>query len=240
MFPALAGAQTPDPPRLVPAPSWAAGDLACAPFLIYAAPKSTLRITGSQDTYAKQMMGPGDMLVVNGGLNKGLQVGQEYLARRLTRTFGARGPDPDHPLSVHTAARLRIVKTERTYSLASITHACEGVLLNDFLDPFVPPLLAETAIDGEPQFQHLGHVMLGDEGRLLAAAGEFFTIDRGSDHGLVTGQRLSVFRDKRGAEGPLVEIGTVVTVSVRPDNATVQVLDVRDAVMRDDLVAVRR
>jgi hypothetical protein len=238
--PTVAGAQTPGSPRLVPAPASAAADLACAPFLTYAQPKSQLRVTGSQDTYVKEMMGPGDTLVLNAGLDKGVQVGQEYFVRRVTRSFGARGPDANHPLSVHTAGRVTIVNSEPNLSLATITHACEGVLLNDFLDPFVPPTLAETPIDGTPQFEHLGHVMLGDEGRRIVGNGEFITIDRGSDHGLVTGQRLTVFRDKRGSQGPLVEIGTVITVSVRPDNATVQVLEVRDAVMRDDLVAIRR
>lgn len=239
-FPVLAAAQTPGSPRLVPAPASAAADLACAPFLTYAAPTSKLLVTGSQDTYVKYMMGPGDTLVINAGADKGLQVGQEYFVRRVIKTFGARGPDPDHPLSVHTAARIRIVSTDRRFALAAITHPCEGVLLNDFLDPFVPPLLAETPIDGAPRFDHLGRVMLGDEGRRIVGNGEFITIDRGSDHGLVPGQRLSVFRDKRGADGPLVEIGTVIAISVRPDNATVQVLDVRDAIMGDDLVAVRR
>ena len=239
-LPAAAGAQAPASPRLVPPPASAAAALACAPFLAYAAPRSELRVTGSQDTYVKQMMGPGDTLVISGGVDKGLQVGQEFFVRRVTRTFGARGPDPNHPLPVHTAGRVRIVSTERNIALATITHSCEGVLLNDFLDPFVPPLLAETPLDGAPQFKHLGHVLFGDEGRRIVGNGEFITIDRGSDHGLVAGQRLSVFRDKRGAAGPLVEIGTVIAVSVRADSATVQVLDVRDAIMRDDLVAVRR
>src|SRR5512145_809910 len=93
---ATAGAQTPESPRLVPPPASVAADLACAPFLTYAPPKSQLRVTGSQDTYVKQMMGPGDTLVISGGLDKGLQVGQEYFVRRVTRTFGARGPDPNH------------------------------------------------------------------------------------------------------------------------------------------------
>jgi hypothetical protein len=239
-IPAAAGAQAPDAPRLVSPPAAAVGDLICAPFLTYAAPTSRLHVTGSQDTYIKQMMGPGDTVVINGGLDMGVQVGQEYFVRRLTRTFGARGPDANNPLPVHTAARVRIVSAERRLSLAAITDACEGVLLNDFLDPFIPPLLSETPTDGAPRFDHLGHVMVGDEGRRIVGNREFITIDRGSDHGLVAGQRLSVFRDKRSAAGPLVEIGTVITVSVRPDSSTVQVLEVRDAIMRDDLVAVRR
>jgi hypothetical protein len=240
MLPAMAGAQAPGAPRLVPAPASLAADLACAPFLTSATPASKLRVTGSQETHVKEMMGPGETLVISGGTDQGLQAGQEYFVRRLIKSFGARGPDPNNPLPVHTAGRVRIVSAERKIALATITHACEGVLLNDFLDPFVPPLIAETPIDGTPRFEHLGRVMLGDEGRRIVGNGEFITIDRGSDHGMVTGQRLSVFRDKRGAAGPLVEIGTVITVSVRPDSSTVQVLQVRDAIMGDDLVAVRR
>jgi len=242
IMPAVARAQRPGitQPDLVSPVASTFNDLACAPFLIYAPPNDRLRISGSQDTTVKQMMGPGDTLVVNAGLDRGLQVGQEFFVRRVTRSFGARGPDPDHPLSVHTAAWIKLAGVGPTFSTASITHACDGILLNDYLEPFVPPVVAATHIDGAPRLAHLGRIMVADEGKWTAGIGEIITIDRGSNHGVVNGQRFSVFRDNHGAAGPLVEVGTVVTVSVRPESSTVRILEARDAIMRDDRIAIRR
>jgi hypothetical protein len=79
------------------------------------------------------------------------------------------------------------------------------------------------------------------------------TIDRGSNSGVVLGQRYVVFRDKRDQQldmtgrskafiatagnTPLVEVGEVLVVSVRPDDATVQIVASKDAIAYGDLVA---
>ncbi len=79
------------------------------------------------------------------------------------------------------------------------------------------------------------------------------TIDRGSNSGVVLGQRYLVFRDKRdksvditgrskpfadmARNSPLVEVGEVLVVAVRSDDATVQIVASRDAITNGDLVA---
>jgi len=240
--PIMAEAQPPGTtqPGLVPPPSWNFNDLACAPRVAFAPPDDRLRIRGSVDTFVKQMMGPPDTLIVNAGLQQGLQVGQEFYVRRLFRGLGALGPDRNHPLSVHTAAWIKLIGVGPTSSTASITHACaDGILVDDYLEPYAPPLVAAKQTDGAPQFEHLGHIMMGDIAKVAVGTGELTTIDRGSDHGIVNGQRFSVYRNNVAA-GVLVEIGTVIAVSVSPESTTVQVLSVRDAIMQNDLVAIRR
>ena len=241
MLPAVARAQAPGAPQppLVSPPAWSFNDLACAPFLTVALPDRRFRVAGSMDTAVKTMMSPPDTIVINAGLQQGLQVGQEFFVRRVPRDMGALGPDRDHPLSVHTAAWIKLIGVGPSSSTASISHTCDGILLDDYLDPFVPPLVAATATDGTPQIEHLTQIVAGDEGRTAFGVGDFATIDRGSDHGIVSGQRFSVYRNSRAA-GLLVEVGTVTAVSVRPDNTTVRVLRARDAVLQGDLVAIRR
>lgn len=257
---ALASAQAPAAPpsgaqvELVPPPVWAFNDLACASYITTEAPTLALRIIGSQDTVVKQMMGPGDTLVISGGSAAGLASGQEYYVRRLIRTFGALGPDEKHPVSVHTAGWVRILGVDTGVATATITHACEGILLDDYLEPFTPPLVAARTLPaGATQFDNMGRILTGDEGRITAGAKEFMNIDRGSSTGIVMGQRFLVFRDKRATEVdmsrysvalqqdlrrlPLVEIGEVMVVAVRPNGATVQVTAARDAVRSGDLIA---
>ncbi len=250
-------AQAPAPsPESVPPPAWAFNDIACAPGL--AVPKKeraslpTLRVIGSQDTANRDMLGPGDTLVVSGGSNAGVQPGQRYFVRRLVNTYG--GPKP-LPATIHTAGWIQILGVDTALATATIVHACgDGMLLDDYLDPFTPPMIAARSLPGTtPQYENMGHIMTGVEGLYTGGRGQLMNIDRGSNAGVALGQRFLVFRDKReliiqttgrskifGAmdgQLPLVEIGEVLVVSVRADDASVQILGSKDAITAGDLIA---
>ena len=95
--------------------------------------------------------------------------------------------------------------------------------------------------------------MTGAEGMTTGARGQIMTIDRGSNAGMVPGQRFLVFRDKRNqrvetvgrsklfaemnGSQPLVEIGEALVVLVRPNDASVQILGSIDALSVGDLIA---
>jgi hypothetical protein len=249
-------AQTPTAPQVEMAapPAWSFNDLACSPFATTTPPAASLRVLGSQDAVIKAMFGPGDTLVISGGAGAGLEPGQEYYVRRLDRLYGVQGPDRKHPMGVHTAGWVRVLAVEPTVATATIVHACDGIVPDDYLEPFSPPLVAaRTVPGGATQLERAGHILAGDESRAAAGTGQFMTIDLGSNHSVVPGQRFLVFRDKRGtASGqdgrsatfrqeqsnlPMVEIGEVVVVSVRPEMSTVQIVAARDAVQTGDLIA---
>jgi hypothetical protein len=234
-------------------PSWLFNDLACAQSLTTQAPPS-LRVLGSQDTIVKHMLGPGDILVISGGSAAGLQPGQRFFVRRNIKTFGARGPDPLHPLSVHTSGWVQVLGVDAAIATATVMHACEGILLDDYLEPFVSPMIAARVTPGTlPQYANMGHVTTGDYAMQNVATGQMIGIDRGSKTGVVLGQRFLVFRDKRSMRNqsreysqsyvenaqkiPLVEVGEVLVVAVRPDDATVQVTMAKDSVSVGDFIA---
>jgi hypothetical protein len=133
-------------------------------------------------------------------------------------------------------------------------HACDGILFDDYLEPFVAPMIAARPLPGSvPQYDNMGRIVTGTEGIHTAAPGNVMTIDRGSTSGVVVGQRYLVFRDKRAQHldttgrsaafiamahnAPLVEVGEVLVVSVRQDDSTVQVVASRDAIDHGDLIA---
>ena len=248
-----AAAQTPAD-ELIPPPSWAYNDLACAPSIVTErqtpANAPTLRVVGSQDDSVKDLLGPGDVLVVSGGSNAGLQTGQRYFVRRITRSKA----DGDLPGTIHTAGWIQIMGVDTTVATASILHACDGILLDDYLEPFVEPRIAAKPMSGNvPQFENMGHIMTGIEGLHTAAPGNVMTIDRGTNAGVAVGQRFLIFRDKRdqliettgrsktlagiSKMSPLVEIGEALVVSARPDDATVQITVAKTAITTGDLIA---
>jgi hypothetical protein len=248
---ALVGALTGEAAAQGPAepPGWVYNDLACAPQLTIVPPTRTLRVIGSQDTVERHMLGPGDTLVISGGSMTGLAPGQQYYVRRLANTFGAPPPSKAHPASVHTAGWVRIAGVDGNVATATVVHACEGILLNDYLEPFTAPVATPVSTGNAVQYENMGRILAGDEGRDIAARNDLMSIDRGASSGVVVGQRYRVFRDKRenainyskmqdpATEAtPLVEIGEVVVIAVQQEHATVQVLKTRDAIRTGDIV----
>jgi hypothetical protein len=60
-------------------------------------------------------------------------------------------------------------------------------------------------------------------------------IDRGSEHGIRIGQRLTLFR-RRGARSPEI-VGDAIVVSIRIDSATIRIERVNDVISSGDLAA---
>ena len=256
--PALA--QTPPAPsadtELVPPPAWAFNDMACAPAILTGKRDKNneppLRVVGVQDPAIRELLGPGDVLVISGGSNAGLEPGQRFFVRRVIPAVSVFGPVP--PSTIHTAGWVQILGVDTTVSTATVVHACDGILFDDYLEPFVAPAIAARPLPGSaPQYDNMGHIVSGIEGIQTAAPGNVMTIDRGSNSGVVLGQRYLVFRDKRdknidvtgrskafagvARNAPLVEVGEVLVVAVRADDATVQVVASKDAISNGDLIA---
>ena len=242
-------------PQLIPPPAWAFNDIACAPGLAPTKTADTVppahRVIGSQDTVIRTLLGPGDTLVISGGSNAGLQAGQRYFVRRLVQS---RTASETLPPAVHTSGWIQILGVDTAVATATVVHSCGGIMLDDYLEPFTPPTIAARPRPGAtPQYENMGHIMTGIEGSHTAGERQVMTIDRGSNAGVVIGQRFMVFRargdqryvvegrsrDFQKTEGhlPLVEIGEVLVIAVRPDSASVQVLASKDAVTTGDLIA---
>ena len=259
--PAFAQAPTAPAPsadmQVVPPPAWAYNDLACAPGLLIQKRNTKtndpqLRVIGVQDPAVRDLFGPGDTLVISGGTNAGLEPGQRFFVRRIIPQVSVLGPAP--PPTVHTSGWVQILGVDTMVATATVVHACEAIMFDDYLEPFVAPAIAARPLPGTaPQYENMGHIVSGVEGLYNAAPGSVMTIDRGSSAGVVLGQRYLVFRDKRdqhvdvtgkskvfaanARNTPLVEVGEVLVVAVREDDATVQIVAARDAVMNGDLIA---
>jgi hypothetical protein len=242
--------------ELVAPPAWAFNDIACAPALLTEKRdkknEPPLRVVGVQDPAIRELLGPGDTLVISAGSNAGLQPGQRFFVRRVIPAVTTTGPTPLS--TIHTSGWVQILGVDTMVSTATVVHACDGILFDDYLEPFVAPAIAARPLPGSmPQYDNMGHIVTGVEGLHTAAPGNVMTIDRGSKSGVVVGQRYLVFRDKRdqhmdttgrsapfaamARSAPLVEVGEVLVVSVRADDATVQVVASRDAIAHGDLIA---
>lgn len=214
--------------------------VACAPAVAFALPDRSLRITGGQDATPRRVWGPGDLVTINAGENNGIEIGQQYFVRRV-QVENAQKVSRVTPASIATVGWLKVWAIEKDMSLATVVHACDTMEVGDYLEPFVMPTVTQpTAQVLKPERDNYARIMFGTDLRRTFGKGDYFIIDRGTDHGLVAGDRFVVYRDKRLYENFLYSLGDAVAIEVNEETATLQVTVSRDAFMEGDYVAVRR
>jgi hypothetical protein len=216
--------------------------LACSPSAALEAPAMPLRITGGQDSFARRIYAPGDLVTINAGVKNGIEVGQEYYVRRLQRD----SPAPisrENPATIRTTGWIKVYAVDERdqLSLATITHACDTIEVGDYLEPFKLPIVPTVSKNRpKPERDNYGKVLVGTDRRTSFGKGDYFVINRGSDHGIEVGSQFVLYRDKKQAENFLYEIGEGVATEVKPEMATVQVTVSLDAIESGDYVALRR
>jgi hypothetical protein len=214
--------------------------LACAPRLAFDTPDTPLRVSGGQDSFDRHSYLPGDLITINAGRENGIEVGQEYYARRV---LASQHETVSHatPATIATTGWIRVYAVDDQMSLATITHACDGINVGDHLEPFVLPTVpAVSANKPKPQRDNYGHVMTGHDRRRAFGRGDFFLVDRGSDHGIAPGAQFVLYRNKQVDGNFLYDLGEAVAVDVTAESSTLKVTVSRDAIQAGDLVALRK
>jgi hypothetical protein len=216
--------------------------LACSPSAALEPPAMPLRITGGQDSFARRIYAPGDLVTINAGSQNGIEVGQEYYVRRMQ--VDRRAPiSADAPVTIRTTGWIKVYATDErdNLSLATVTHACDTIEVGDFLEPFKLPVVPTVSKSRpKPERDNYGKVLVGTDRRTSFGKGDYFVINRGSDHGIEVGSQFVLYRDKKQADNFLFEIGEGIATEVKPEMTTVVVTVSLDAIESGDYVALRR
>jgi hypothetical protein len=236
---AAAAAQEPSDPTVM---DKAEAKLACGPAVIFEVPEQPMRVVASAEGVKRRLYGTGDKVVIGAGTGRGVKAGQYYYVRRVAQRFDDRYRKRGEPINLETAGWVRIEGADETTAVATILHACDGVLLDDHLEPFKPPRIAPALAPGEQvDYSSPGRIVQIRDGRRSVGARDLFIMDRGTDHGIVAGARVVLFRYvlPEGV-GPVVHLGEGTVITVSSETSVVLVDTARDAAYVGDLVGVRR
>jgi hypothetical protein len=214
-------------------------DQLCGAQVARAVPSSAMTIAGGAER-TKQLFSPGDAVMITGGSAQGVRAGQRFVVRRIVEDRFAHPTLGEQPRSVHTAGWITIVETQTDISIGKITEACDGINEGDYLEPLVIPTASADLVGGEPDYARPARLVLGDERRQIGGAGSLLVMDRGTDHGLRAGQRLTVFRPTLEGKGPVAKVGDAVIVTTYPETSLIRIIASRDAVYVGDLIAIHR
>jgi hypothetical protein len=238
LAPAAAFAQVSTPRQ--PAVRNFGSELGCGVNVAAAQPRTTIHVAPGPEL-DKHGFAPGDPVALDAGASKGLKVGQEYFVRRAIADPFTEGRSDGRPsLTIHTAGWVRLVEVRPGSAVASITHACDSIEIGDYLEPFEAPAIPAMTTGGEPDFANPGRVVLGDDRRQTGAPGDILVFDRGSDHGVRPGQRVTFYRRAVWKDGPNVPIGQGTAMTVSAETTMVRVDTSVNAIFVGDLVALHR
>jgi hypothetical protein len=211
--------------------------IACAPAGFPAPPAAAMRVLGGY-VHGRIMFGPGDAVIIYAGDN--VQRGQQFFVRRPVRDASTKQPKVGALYGVHTAGWLTVVDVKGTMAVAQVTHACDGILEGDYLEPYVAPVLPTAALAGSPDYEHPGQIVLADERRQTGYAGLVMVMNRGSDNDVRAGQVVSIYRQTLGGQGPIIDVGRGTVLSVSGQSSIVRIDSSREAVYLGDMVAIHR
>ena len=215
-------------------------DLVCAPLAALAPPSQALRIAGGIEP-KKALFAAGDRVLIDAGAEQRVQVGQHFFVRRVIDDRFTVGTTETAPLSIHTAGWITIVEVRQSAAAAIVAESCDGIMDGDYLEPFERPAVVAASPAGTPDFDRPARVVLADDRRQLGAGGgSLMVIDRGSDHGLTPGQRLTLFRRTLDGAGPNVPLGEAFVASTRPDTSLMRIETSREDIQVGDLIAIHR
>jgi hypothetical protein len=214
-------------------------EIVCGPMATIVAPAQTVKVIGGTER-VKTMFATGETILINAGTTQGIRAGQHFYVRRVIEDRFAANTADVRPKSLHTAGWVTIVETQSNVSVATIKEACDGVQEGDYLEPLVLPEPGAAVAAGVPDFARPGRVLLGDDRRQLGATGSMMVLDRGTDHGVRAGQRLTIFRDTVDGTGPVITIGDAIVVSTQAESSLMKIQHSREAIQVGDKVAIHR
>jgi peptidoglycan-associated lipoprotein len=209
---------------------------ACAP-VAGDRPGGARRVIGSTSSRLKLSWGAGEQVVIDGGKEDGLQIGQRYYVRREMDFRQA-------PNAKDTIGWLQIVAVTDDTAIATIEFACDAIQVRDHLEPYTEPSLpigiGRTNATGELDFSKTGRVLYGEHNHNSVAGRDFIIARIDDDQRAAPGARYAIYRDVHSGDIPLVRFGEAIVVSTfGNDRSLIRVTAARDAVTTGDILVAR-
>jgi hypothetical protein len=205
-----------------------------------ATPVPRITIFGPYTTDGRTIATQGWMIVKRVSDDR-LAIGQRYVTQRangagLKTTFGKSYSDYG---SLRVTGWVTIRAMDDVNALAEVGFACDSIESGDFLEPYVEMTFpADATAMLYPDFDDRAHVLFGADNREAVGMGQITSIDRGTRHGTVPGERFAIYRDQHNGQ-PLNYVGDVVVLTTSEATSKVMVTRSVEQIVNGD-TAVRR
>jgi hypothetical protein len=189
---------------------------------------ATIRSHHQESSRALYRMG--DQLSIKTEEGSTLTVGQNLAAGRLFKPSNSTA----NVTGELTAGVVQVVAVNQDAAIGVVVHSCGELRQGDLLTRFEPEPLLVPDPPGVPDYREPARILFGDADQMMGAPGRFMVIDRGRTQGIRQGQRLTLFRNKRGNR---MVVGEALVLAVRSDSARIRVEHASDAIWSGDSAA---
>jgi hypothetical protein len=164
----------------------------------------------------------GDLMYLNGGLDRGLKEGDEFWL--VTQEHDVIHPVTNKSLGRYYRFRGRavVLSVQERTGTVRITASCGDVPLGAALKPFEPipiPLARKTpaALPGDPPSgKAIGYLVNSQDGLVAIGADSTVMVDLGADHGVQPGDFMTIFRYAQGREYGIRPVGAAWELKAPP------------------------
>jgi hypothetical protein len=220
--------------------------LQCAQYVVDEREDESLYLLGSEQGGDKLALSERDIVYLSKGSNAGVKPGDLYSLQHVAYPLR-------HPVSgkkvgtkVETTGWVKVLVVTEDSACAVVEQACADVHAGDYLKPFekvnVPMTVRRVPEDccNPPNGKLTRHVVDLQDDATMAGAGQFVTIDAGTDDGVAPGSTFSVYRVMYpSVPTPRNVVGEATVVSVRGRTATAKITYSRNEILVGDEVELR-
>jgi hypothetical protein len=220
--------------------------LQCAMYVVQDREDESLFLVGSEQGADKVALADRDLVYLNKGSNAGVKAGDLYTLHHVA--YPVRHPVSGKKIGtkIETTGWVKVILVQEDTACAVIEQACLDVHAGDYLKPFekvnvpmvVPRAPAECCAPANGKIAR--HVVDLQDDATIAGAGQFVTIDAGTDDGVAPGNVFAVYRILYpSVPSPRDAVGEATVVSVRERTATAKLTYARKEVVVGDEVELR-
>lgn len=220
--------------------------LQCAQYVLQNREDESLYLVGSEQGGDKVGLSERDIVYLNKGSNAGVKAGDLYTLHHVA--YPVRHPVSGKKLGtkIETTGWVKVILVQDDTACAVIEQSCLDIHAGDYLKPFekvnVPMVVRRAPAECcQPANGKIArHVVDLQDNATIAGAGQFLTIDAGTEDGVAPGNVFAVYRIRYpSVPTPRDALGEATVVAVRERTATAKVTYSRKEVVVGDEVELR-
>jgi LysM repeat protein len=220
--------------------------LQCAYYVVQHREDESLYLVGSELGGDKVALADRDIVYLNKGSNAGVKAGDLYTLHHVA--YPVRHPVTGKKIGtkVETTGWVKVILVQEDTACAVVEQACLDIHAGDYLKPFekvnVPMVVRKAPAECcQPANGKVSrHVVDLQDDAMIAGAGQFVTINAGTEDGVAPGNVFAVYRILYpSVPTPRDAVGEATVVSVREKTATAKVTYSHREVMVGDEAELR-
>ena len=220
--------------------------LQCAQYVLSDREDESLVLLGSEEGGDKMALAERDIVYLNKGSNAGVKAGDLYSLHHVAYPVHHPASSRTIGTKIETTGWVKVILVQEDTASAIVEQACADIHAGDYLKPFervnVPLVVRRAPADRltPPSGKVNPYVVDLQNDAMIAGAGQFLTLDAGSEDGVAPGSVFVLYR----VIYPTVPtarnvIGEATVVSVRERTATAKITYARNEVMVGDQAELR-